>query len=818
MPAKLNASARAYIYATILMGGLVLVFNGLLEWRSADPLRFLCYFCVALLSSGLKVDLPSLSGAMSVSFLFVMLGLAELTPSETIILGCVAALGQCLYGNSRKKTDVLQILFQVSGMAIAVAAAYSVYSSLFWRGLIPPSVVLLLASLTFFLLNTFPVAAALTLKENRPLKHMFRECYLWGFPYYVVGACGAWGFSAASQKFGWQVSMLLFPVVYLIYRSYSLYLGRLEAEKKHAEQIAGLHLRTIEALALAIEAKDLTTHDHLQRVRVYAIEIGKELGLNKSDLEALHAAALLHDIGKLAVPEHIVAKPGKLTREEFEKMKIHPVVGAEILERVKFPYPVVPIVRSHHEKWNGSGYPDGLSGEEIPLGARILSAVDCLDALASDRQYRRAIPLDQAMRHVSGESGISYDPRVVEILERRYLELERKANALEVNGNRLLTDLRVQRGDAPATGFAASSRPLPAQTEARPAGDFLSSIAAARQEVQTLFELSQDLGNSLSLDETLSVLGVRLKRIIPFDALAIYILRDDKLRPEYVTGENVRLFSSLEIPYGSGLSGWVAEHRKTILNGNPNVECGYLNDPEKFTALRSALAVPLEGINGVIGVITLYHADRDLYTRDHVRILTGVTTKLSISIENALRFRQAEQSASTDYLTSLPNTRSLFLHLDSEIARCRRLSTPLVVMVCDLNGFKMVNDRFGHLVGNQVLKTVARNLRASCREYDYVARMGGDEFTLVFPGLDASAIPAKVAHMDQMATEAACEVNPETRLSLSVGVATFPEHGTDAEQLLAEADRRMYRNKQARKMEADNNRGFLFDRKTAMAK
>ena len=192
----------------------------------------------------------------------------------------------------------------------------------------------------------------------------------------------------------------MLPIIYFIHRSYRVYLDRLSAEKRHAEEMAGLHLRTIEALALAIEAKDHTTHEHLRRVRVYAVEIGKEMGLGRAELEALRAAALLHDIGKLAVPEHIISKPGRLTPEEFEKMKIHPVVGAEILERVAFPYPVVPLVRAHHERWDGSGYPDGLKGEEIPLGARILAAVDCLDALASDRQYRRALPLDEAMEKV----------------------------------------------------------------------------------------------------------------------------------------------------------------------------------------------------------------------------------------------------------------------------------------------------------------------------------------------------------------------------------------------------------------------------------
>src|SRR2546430_6828516 len=191
--------------------------------------------------------------------------------------------------------------------------------------------------------------------------------------------------------------------------------------------MANLHLRTIEALALAIEAKDHTTHDHLQRVRVYAIEVAKELKISDDELEALRAAALLHDIGKLAVPEHIINKPGRLTPEEFEKMKIHPVVGAEILEQVKFPYPVVPIVLARHEKWDGSGYPHGCRGEEIPIGARILSAVDCLDALASDRQYRRALPLDKAMEAVAALAGGRFDPQIVEGVQRRHAGIERQA-------------------------------------------------------------------------------------------------------------------------------------------------------------------------------------------------------------------------------------------------------------------------------------------------------------------------------------------------------------------------------------------------------
>src|SRR5207244_1150213 len=253
-------------------------------------------------------------------------------------------------------------------------------------------------------------------------------------------------------------------------------------------------------------------HAHLCRVQLYALEIGKELGLSEDEIQALRAAAVLHDIGKLAVPEHIISKPGRLSPEEFEKMKIHPVVGAEILERVEFPYPVVPIVRSHHEKWDGTGYPDGLKGEEIPIGARILSAVDTLDALASDRQYRRALPLDQAMAEVAKLSGKSFDPQVVAVLERHYIELERKASSQPKRVIKLSTDLKVERGDAPAAGFEISE---PVSTRSGKDHDFLTLIASAREEVQHLFEMTQELGSSLSLEDTLSVMAARLKQMIP---------------------------------------------------------------------------------------------------------------------------------------------------------------------------------------------------------------------------------------------------------------------------------------------------------------
>ena len=785
MPAR----ARLFIAITAAIGIGVLTVS-LATWQSSDTTRFVCYLGLAVLFSRMKVMLPGIDGSMSVNFLFILMAILELSSSETIVLACTATLVQSLYSLTRKKAKPVQVLFNIcSMMAPASALSYWAYHRVL--PLTHESVALSMgvAACCFFIANTVPVTVIISLTEGgKPFAKTWSECYFWSFPYYIVGAALVGLVHYLNRMFGWQLSLMVLPVVYLIYRSYRLYLGRLEAEKDHVEEMAALHLRTIEALALAIEAKDHTTHDHLQRVRVYAMEIGKELGLSEQDTEALRAASLLHDIGKLAVPEHIINKPGKLTPEEFEKMKIHPVVGAEILETVNFPYPVVPIVRAHHEKWNGSGYPYGLKGEEIPIGARILSAVDCLDSLASDRQYRRALPLDRAMEHVASLAGIEFDPRVVEVLQRRYVELEKIAHAQAPPvEKKLSTNIKIERGAAPDAGFEHST-PAAQQGES----SFLASIAAARQEAQSLYELSHDLGNSLSVDETLSLLSVRLKKLVPYDGIAIYLLRDEILIPQFVSGDNFRLFSSLEIPLGQGLSGWVTQNNKPIINGNPSVEPGYLNDPTKFSTLRSALSVPLEGPSGVIGAMTLYRAEADAFSRDHLRVLLAVSSKIALSVDNAMKYQQAHNSATTDYLTGLPNARSLFLHLDAELARCKRTGSSVAVMVCDVDGFKGINDRYGHVEGNKVLQAFADALRGMCREYDYVARMGGDEFVIVAPGLSKDAAKDRAAQIAHLACETGRRVCGDKRLSASVGAAFYIEDGLDAEQLLAEADRRMY--------------------------
>jgi diguanylate cyclase (GGDEF)-like protein/putative nucleotidyltransferase with HDIG domain len=739
-----------------------------------------------------------MSGPLPLSYLFVLIGVVEFTASETIVLAFGVALVQC-YWNQAKRPRPAFALLQVGLMIVAAGVAGRVYHSAWFEvSRADTAIRLAVATLGLFLINTAPIAAWTAITEGEDFAETWLSTSFWSLPHYLVGAGIARAVSSAAHYVGWQTVLLSGPVVYLIYRSYRLYLNRLEAETSHAEEVASLHLRTIEALALAIEAKDHNTHDHLRRVQVYARELAIALELSDSELQALQAAALLHDIGKLAVPEHIISKPGRLTPEEFEKMKIHPIVGAEILERVRFPYPVAPIVRAHHEKWNGAGYPNGLKGEAIPIGARILAVVDCLDALASDRQYRRAMPLADAMKVVRSESGTSFDPRVVNALEEGYIEWERKAKVPAPKSASLSKDVKVERGLAPAAGFEASNGSAAAADVHKPEVNFLDLIAGARQEVQALFEISQDLGNSLSLDETLSVLDVRLRRIIPHHSLAVWMVRGDELTPEYVNGEDCRLFSSLRIPMGQGLSGWVAENGKPIVNGNPSVEPSYLNDRNLTSSLQSAVAMPLEGTAGTLGVLTLYHMEQDAFTKDHLRLLMAIGPKIGMSIENALRFQQAESSATTDYLTSLPNARSLFLQLDAEVSRARRNSQALTVVVLDMDNLKQINDRYGHLEGNRLLREVAAGLKDNCREYDYVARMGGDEFVVLISGAKQADAEQRVEEFRRVVSRIGTQYSDKP-LSASIGVAHFPSDGADAERLLAEADRLMYQEKRDRK-------------------
>ncbi|MGI8770248.1 MAG: HD domain-containing phosphohydrolase [Acidobacteriaceae bacterium] len=766
------------------------------QWT--QMLQFSVYLAFILLASGMKVVIPKTDGkvTMSVNFVFILLAIMRLSLAEAMTAACLSAVVQCLF-RMRKGFRPVRVALNVANISTATLLASLLYHQLLQIHA-PLGAPIAGASALYFLVNTIPLAAILALESGQPIpQHWFRTFH-WYFPFFLFGAIIAALIQVTALHYGWPASLLIFPIVWALYASFRNYLDRLQDHKQHVEQISEVHLRTIETLALAIEAKDQNTHDHLCRVRVYACEVGKELGLNEQEMEALRAASLLHDIGKLAVPEHIINKPGKLTLEEFERMKIHPVIGAEILERVNFPYPVVPIVRSHHERWDGRGYPDGLAEDQIPIGARILTAVDCLDALATDRPYRRALSLAEAMRHLRELSGTQFDPAVVEILERRCTELEALARKERAGATALHLDIHVARGESPGAGFEQFAG---AGFDAEDA-TFPSLTDRMAERVRWMVE---DLNGAAPLQDALTGLAAKLKTEISFETIALYQRHGETLRPSFVSGEDSELFSSLAIPIGEGLSGWVAQNQRPIVNGNPSVEPGYLNDTSKFSQLRSALAVPWgEPESETSGVLVLYAKATDAFTRDDLRLLAGLGAGIVPCMQAASAAELAARQPDNDSLTQALTSRAFFNRFDEELRHCAAMDQPLSIVTFDLDDFKQVNENFGHVQGNRLLIELADRFRGATREGDILARLGGDEFVLLLPGLDSHTAEARIRDLRAAVRIASDRIfNDRHSVSASFGKAFYPEDGTRAEDLLAVADKGMYRAKRSRYLRAD---------------
>jgi putative nucleotidyltransferase with HDIG domain len=577
---------------------------------------FVCYLCLALVGACYKVALPGGEIALSLNVPYILLSIMWLPLPAVLVVAAASALVISTFRVSPRNT-LAQVLFHLANAINSAFIAWFIYyaaKSASDQSL--PSLVL--AAMAYFVINTISNAAVLATLRAKPLFGVWRP-FLWAWPYYPVCAVLALFTYYVEVHLGRFTAQLVLPLAYLLYYICKSYSGRVVERHEHAEDMAALHLRTIEALALAIEAKDQNTHDHLCRVRVYAAGIAAAMKLNDDEREALMAAALLHDIGKLAVPEYIINKPGRLTPEEFDRMKIHPVVGAQILERVSFPYPVVPIVRSHHEHWDGTGYPDGLKGEEIPVGARILAVIDCFDAMASDRPYRRALPISGAVAHVQKLAGIEFDPRVVSILTQLHEELEGKALAESRKMEPLNTDITVRRGEAPSAGYERSG---PATGSGPGAG--MDSGARARFETGIKSMIAETL-QTVGSEDTLACVSATLAVVIRFDILTIYVLEGEVLRPYYASGNRAVSLSSAALPVGLGLCGWVAQSRQHILNGNPSVEVEIQTADPRISQMHSCLALPLVDDEGsVLGVLALYQSERDAFSAGHLDLLLSL--------------------------------------------------------------------------------------------------------------------------------------------------------------------------------------------------
>ena len=782
IPEETRIAAPAVLYALLGVAACILVF---LDADQGHTWRFLGYLaCANLAAFGLT--LTSAKGVLPAGFLFLMLGITELNISEVLFIAVTITLLQEVQ-TVRRLAEAPGLIYAVARMAFGITAAQSAYETTIDLGGSALYPLPIMVSAVVLIANRVLAALLLPKQGDTYFETFKRECQPL-LPWFIATAYLAYLVERVGVQTGLSPAWIALPMLFTVDLGYRAWCKEI-AERK--EEVLRLHRNTLETLALAIDARDQTTHMHLRRVQVYALAIGRELGLSTAELESLYVAALLHDIGKLGIPDHILLKPGSLTAPEWEKMKSHAEIGAEMLSHMSFPPLVSSIVITHHEKWDGTGYPKGLSGGDIPVGSRILSAVDCLDALASDRPYRAALPLEEAMNMVRNQSGKAYDPAIIAVLERRYVELDQLAR--EIVGPPTV-DTKPVAAPAPEQSIATLASSVLAESSNAIKEDIFDPIVSARQEDQLLITLANDLGRSTRLDEVVPVIHNCLSQKINYDTMALFVRRQDDMEPIYILGDGENLFSRGAFSLEGGLSGWVARHGKPILNGNVSLEKCYSNNSRVLNNLQSALSVPFEGKNGTEGVITLYHLDRNAFRQDDLRILEAASSQIGPAIEGALQFKEAEETAATDHLTGLPNGRALASYLQRQLQKASHEQSSMGVLVCDLDGFKQVNDCFGHLTGDEVLRAVASGLRHASRDSDYLARIGGDEFVIVLPGVRDDHSD-QLQRLREVAVQAGLTVCGERCLSMSFGLSIYPADGLDADTLIQKADQRMYQQK-----------------------
>ncbi len=793
---QLPLAARIYVASVIVAGAIVMAVCLPRVDISQEPVLFVGLVALASASAALKVTLPlTTSGStMSVSYAVDFASLLLLGPHPTIVVAVASAFCQC-HLNNKERNPIYRTMFSMAALVLTVESAGF---AIRWlsdpaagQGLSAMARPLVGAATAYFLVNTGLVATAIALSTRTSIATTWQTNFLWSAPSYFVGAGTAAVVAALITKTGYWFAPLAFAPIYLTYRTYKVYMGRIEDEQRHVRQTSDLHLATIEALARAIDAKDQNTQTHIRRVQLYAAGMAKAIGLSPEAIQGVKTAALLHDIGKLAVPEHILSKPGPLTQEEFQKIRIHPEVGAEIIAAVPFPYPVAPIILSHHERWDGKGYPRGLKGEDIPIGARILTIVDYFDAVTTERPYHKALPHENAIELLKHEAGRALDAALVDlfiqILPALIAEADAEERALLATG---IAPVHQGSGSTSAGLVPGGSAP-----------NAFENIAMAHREIYALYEIAQSMGTSLGVADTMALVSSKLTKIIPWSGCALFLAQGDSeiLKCRFAAGVDAPQLLSATLNFDEGLSGWVARNRRTLVNASPSITFEALGLPD--TRLQSAIVVPLYFNDNFIGCLALYHTDANRYNEDHRRLIERVGEQAGAVLHNAIVFEQTQEDSLTDPLTGLPNRRSMFVHLSRELARAERLKAQVALIVMDVDGFKTINDSYGHHVGDRALREVSVALQDGLRPYDLCVRYAGDEFIVVLTDCAREAAELKRAELQERVAQIDVEVRPGKRLPLAVsaGAAVFPHDGTTYEALLAEADHRMYRDKAARR-------------------
>jgi diguanylate cyclase (GGDEF)-like protein/putative nucleotidyltransferase with HDIG domain len=799
-----NRAARTYWSVMVVAGAIVFGWAavGCFSLSPSQVAGFAGLLALVVLAGSNPIRIPNTTSNFTAGDVFIFVGVMFLGVPAAIVIGGVDAFVGCRRTSKRVASWVaspamMALTVFIAAKAFYFAVAHYAHVPQQPLGSTPIGVnylvgaLAMLAMLQYFI-NGFTISTIYALRTRQPVLRSWVDGYLWTWWSFLGSAIATGIIYAAVTRLGWAYVLLSAPIIAITFWTYKIYFERVNAKTREAEELSRLHLATVEALATAIDAKDQTTHFHVRRVQIYAEGLGKLLKLSGAEIAALNAGALLHDVGKLAVPDHILNKPGTLTPAEFEKTKIHTIVGAEILGRVNFPYPVLPIVRHHHERWDGHGYPDGLKEEEIPITARVMSVVDCFDSVREDRPFRPGMSREDAMSLLRAESGRQFDPKVVELfvdhLARFEAEIAARGLADQIqtslSGNRIATGEQVAQ-DRENKSFGAYDQ-----------------IRNAHREVYALYEIARTFGSSLEVKNTLSVLVDKVGQIVPFDTCVVYLHDDVKgyATAALAVGQNAELLQARCVAPGEGGTGFALSNRRPVNRIHPSADFENVKLPPD-DEYRSMASLPLFKDDLLLGALSVYSMSLKEYSDDQIRLLETVTRLGSDALANAVNHARAESNALTDSLTGLPNARRLHVRFEEEVSRARRTANPFQVIMLDLDDFKLVNDTFGHKLGDRMLREVASLVHAQLREYDFLARYAGDEFVAIVNDATVEQVEELRERIERAVSAFSIEVRGQgrARVGISVGSSVYGTDGETLDQLLVAADQAMYRAKSTHK-------------------
>jgi diguanylate cyclase (GGDEF)-like protein/putative nucleotidyltransferase with HDIG domain len=766
-----------------------LVANSIIHLFSAASESILVLALLALIlsltSSRQVFVFPGTHSGISMAEGITFLAIVTLGPYHAALL----TMFDVLLASHRLKLRPSLYLFNISNHVLSVYTAGHVYyfveNYLKDRLHVTPAVIfalpLIAMATTHYLLHISILSLMAYVNHRTRLTKSLSDIMAWEPVTFLAGAIVAGVIKFAYNHYG-IVSMLVTlvlvsPVPIIIYYAFKAYRDNLSQQENHYKELSNIYDSIIEMLAMAIDAKDDVTHDHIQRVKLFARRMGETVGLKELEIEALKAGALLHDIGKVGVPAYILNKPGKLTEHEFEQMKMHTIIGADMLSNIDFRYPVVPIVRNHHERWDGRGYPDGLKGEAIPITARILTLVDTYDALRSDRPYHKAMNREEAIAYMQQNAGSIYDPELVEKFVSVIDKLEDEAaNLIAAQAENRANQMKPTLANgSPANGLATEP-PINRATAA------LNSIAETNQRVIALYEISRKLSSILSLEDTIAILASRLAKLIPFTTCAISMFDADNSEFEIVhaSGYYAEKFAKRRQQAEAGITGWVITTQKPMYNTNPVLDLGFLS-AEEAAEYKGVMVFPLAKNNESLGAIALYSTEIESYTSEYIQLMESVSQPASDAVYNALTYEEAQKAAITDSITGLANTRGLAVQFDRARARCENLNKPLSLVVLTLNNFES-NSTTAKGSHNQTLVKLGNIIKQKLGDKDLLARYWDNAFIALMPESDEKAA-AEIRNRIKRAIDEAKELN----LSVSVGCATMPEDGKTFEDLLQAA-------------------------------